>query len=211
MKKRTILIGIVALAMLVGGLLIWNISSVNTNTPVLKDGVSSADWLGVFHDSPIKDGIKTFNSNELGISFNYPDTYVLFENKSSAPDTYNLTVGPKEPILESLTRPTTAGGAPTSMYLTFYRKSESTSLEEWMRTNSGQSNFNSADPTNALTPVTIAGVPGFKYHSSIGMYDSSDYVAFLHKEWVVVGVVYDKEKENRQKDFQTVISSIQLR
>ncbi len=51
----------------------------NTITPVtLVDGTKY--YPGIYHASPVVDGLKSYTSNQFGISFNYSPDYVLFEN-----------------------------------------------------------------------------------------------------------------------------------
>jgi hypothetical protein len=47
----------------------------------LVDGSNEVAWLGIYHASPIVDGMKSYTSERLGISFKYPSDYVLFEHE----------------------------------------------------------------------------------------------------------------------------------
>lgn len=166
-------------------------------------------WLGVFHDSPIVNGLKSYHSEQFGISFNYPDNYLLFENYFSATDIYRISISPEVSVREAMGR-ISHGGHSASILFTFHRKPASMTLEEWLLAHRGLSNYSPDDPSTALTPTTVDGVPALKYHTDRGLAYASDYVAFFHKEWVVVGVVYDMG-EKWHRDFETIVSSIQLK
>src|ERR1035437_8753408 len=114
-------------------------------------------------------------------------------------------------MLQAITRARDnfAGESPPSMGISFFSNPKSLSLEQWIRTKS-QSNFVPTDPAQQgiLTSTTVVGVSALKYHVS-GLYES-DYVAFIYGEWVVLATA-DYMGENTTHDFQTILSSIQLK
>lgn len=179
-----------------------------TITPLmLTDGDTTG--LGVFHDSPIVNGVKAYQSERLGISFNYPPGYLLFEGKGEGvggAEYYVITVAPEMYVREAIAR--IGGGEwPASMHLAFYREPNlSVSLEQWIRTKP-QSNFIPSDPAQegVITPAVVAGIPAIKYRVR-GLYDS-DYFAFTYGEWVALAAA-DDMGENTSRDFQTILSSI---
>lgn len=191
----------------------------NTITPtMLVDGKKY--YPGIYHSSPVLDGLKSYHSDRYGISLNYSSDYVLFENSiEGGPQAqYNfvdgsIVMGLDLPVRESIARAEAGyyGGAPSGIVLTFFLKSDqSVSLEEWLRSNPN-GNFNLAadsDAERTLASTTIAGVPALKYHSDFGMYPT-DYAVFTFGNWFVQASSGDTG-DNTRSDFQTVLDSIQL-
>ncbi|HEY4479316.1 MAG TPA: hypothetical protein VI981_03100 [Candidatus Paceibacterota bacterium] len=185
-------------------------------SPSFADGDTVG--LGVFHDSPIANGVKAYQSERLGISFKYPPDYLLFEGKGEGVggvEYYVITVALEMYVREAIAR--IGGGEwPASMHLSFYREPTLAVsnivpldyLENWIRTKS-QSNFVPSDPAQEgiLTPTEVAGIPALKYRVR-GLYDS-DYLAFTYGEWVVLASA-DDMGENTDRDFQVILDSIQV-
>ena len=186
-------------------------------TDLIQDG-DSVEWLGVFHDSRIQNGAKSFDSTEFGISFTYPVDYLLFQNDDGRPEVQNIIIGSEAAFVQSITQGV-PGETPPSLYVAFYHEptlavsniDHEDYLMRWMEEHTESSNFHPGDPTNARASTIIAGVPAFRYHSSIGLYDSNEYAVFVHKEWVVVVSVHDARNENRKEIFETLLASILLR
>lgn len=176
--------------------------------PTLTDGIEIRG-LGEFNDSPAANDVKYYQSERLGISFDYPGNYRLFEGKGEGvggAEYYVITIAPEPYISEAIAR-IAASEWPPSMHLSFYRESNlSVSLEQWIRTKP-QSNFVPSDSAQEgiLTPTAVAGIPALRYHVS-GLYES-DYIAFTYGEWVVLATA-DEMGKNTEEDFQTVLSSI---
>ena len=195
----------------------------NTITPVtLVDGKKY--YSGIYHVSPVVNGLKSYTSDRFGVSLNYSSDYVLFENtiEGGPQAQYNfvdgsIVMGLDLPVRESIARAEAGhgGGAPSGIVLTFFLKSDqSVSLEQWLRSNPN-GNFNPTvdpDAERTLTSTTIAGVPGFKYHSNFGMY-ATDYVVFTFGNWFVQassGDVGTHSKQDVAQDFQIVLDSIRV-
>lgn len=198
-------------------------NSGNTITPVtLVDGKTY--YSGIYHDSPVANGLKSYCSERFALSLNYPEGYVLFEGETEGgPQArYNyvagsIVMGLDLSVRESIARAEAGygGGAPSGITLTFFLKSDqSLTLEKWLRSNPN-GNFNSAvdpDAERTLTPTTIAGMPAFKYHSDFGMYPT-DYAVFAYGNWFVQASSGDTggyADGDAMLDFETVLSSIKL-
>lgn len=179
---------------------------------------------GIYHSSPVANGLKSYTSERFGVSLNYPPDYVLFENtiEGGPQAQYNFVDGSividlDLPVRESIARAEAGygGEGPSGIVLTFFLKSDkSVSLEQWLRSNPNGNFTPSVDPDaeRTLTSTTIAGMPAFKYHSNFGMY-STDYVVFTFGNWFVQASSGDTEGyagEKAKKDFETVLSSIKL-
>lgn len=224
-NKRRAIFGIIAFfVLLVCGIIVWKLqlwdAQLKTQhsaafsrplmneekvAPPLVDG-EKIDWLGVFRDSPVVNGLKLFHSDALGISFKYPEDYFLFENEGGEGlgAFHNIQIVLKKPILQTVARQ--QSGVPPFISLTFYLRSGSLSLDTWMREDNSHSNFHVSDPSNNLTLTTVAGLPAFRYHSSI--INNNDYVAFQYDKWMVLAATAVESK--MESDFQVVLSSLIL-
>jgi len=165
--------------------------------------------LGIFHDSPAQNGLKSYESERLAISLNYPENYRLFEGQGQGSyEYYVITISP-EPYISEIIASDADTEWPASIQLLFYREPNlSVSLEEWIRTKR-QSNFDISDPAQegTFTPTTVADVPALQY-AVIGLYDF-EYTAFLHGKWVVLAA-NPGVGEHINQDFKTVLSSIKF-
>ena len=216
MKKHQLSIAIgIVVAFLVVGVVAWYTLPSGMNSTSLIDGEQTS--LGVFHDLPVENGVKAFTSDELSISFSYPDGYLLFQREgmlSPALKLHALMITPEASALETiecLNKPGCNGHLPASIYFSFYQEpSNILSLEDWIRTKS-HSNFDPSDPAQVgiLTPTTVAGIPAFRYQVR-GLYDF-EYITFRHGEWIVLGNFPHGMDEKFSRDFQTILFSIRLR
>jgi hypothetical protein len=173
------------------------------------DGME-VEYLGVFHDSLAENGLKSYQSDRLDVSLKYPENFRLFEGKGlgvGGVEYYVITMFP-EPYISEILASDADTEWPASMHLSFFRNTDMLPLEEWIRTKR-YSNFVPSDPAQegVLTPTAVAGVPAITYRVS-GLYES-DYIAFRHGEWVVLAVA-DDMGENTDRDFQTMLASIEL-
>ncbi len=157
----------------------------------LMDG-EQIDSVGTFRDSAVEQGLKAYRSDAMGISFEYPSGYLLFENQSTfnGVEYHSFTIAPAEQMLQAIARARAgfAGEGPASIGITFMSNPKSLPLEQWMRSDTAHSNFNpDADPTAAssLASTSVAGLPARAWRADLGLY-ASQYVAFLYGDWVVV-------------------------
>jgi hypothetical protein len=174
--------------------------------------------MGQFLDSFVENGVKKYRSEILGLSFNYPDSHLLFENMSKRADGteyHNLTIAQESTIREAIARIAPTEWPPSINLFFYHEPSLAVSnivpldyLEHWVRTHS-QSNFVSSDPAQdgILTPTEVAGIPALSYQVA-GLYDYN-YVAFTYGEWVVLASVAYRD-EYTDQDFQTILDSIEL-
>lgn len=185
--------------------------AVERTPQLLSDGVL-VQGLGKFHDVPVENGVKTYSSDMVGVSFNYPSDYLLFDVKGEGvggAEYYMIIITPETQVREAIAS-VYGREWPPSIRTIFYREPNlSVSLEQWVRMKS-PSNFDSSDPAQdgTLTPMVVAGIPALKYYVR-GLYDS-EYVAFIYGEWVVLAAS-DERGADTVKDFQTVLSSIQFK
>lgn len=178
----------------------------------LVDG-KAYNTLGVFHDSQVVDGTKSYASQRFGISFKYPIDFSVFEGEADAsgvsPSDGFVSISPEPYTTQALMREF-AGELPPSMGFAFYRNTQHLPLERWIKeTNPAYTNYIPSDSTSKLTQTTITGAPAFKYHSEMGLY-VTDYVTFLYKDWAVMFVINDMGPKT-QADMQAVLTSLQLK
>jgi len=184
-----------------------------SNPPALIDGKEY--YGGMYHESSVVNGMKSFVSERFDIAFNYPEGYLLFESEmKDEPQAQfsfvagSIVLGLDLPVRQSIMRAEAGrgSGAPGGIVLTFYQpQDQSPSLEQWLRTNpSGNFNPEFAPDTDlSLMSTTIAGMPVLKYHSDFGMYPT-DYVAFTYKDWYVLA----SDATDAKTDFDKVLSTI---
>ncbi|MDB5187971.1 MAG: hypothetical protein JWO50_491 [Candidatus Kaiserbacteria bacterium] len=181
-----------------------------TSPEVLIDGKTYAA-VGIYRASgAVKSGLKSYTSDEFGISFNYPQDYLLFDNHEQSEQNifHSFVMAPDGPVRQAIIRAEAGigGEGPESVVITFINNPKSLSLEQWIKTsNNAYSNYHADEPSSALTAATVAGVPAFKYHSDLGLY-ASDYAAFQKGKWIVL-VSAPSDLKN---EFNTVLTSIKL-
>lgn len=192
----------------------------------LKDG-EAVEWLGTFHDSSAVDGMKSYTSDELGISLKYPEEYLLFHNSVTEMGIYEhfqyISMGPKDLILQTISRARAgfAGEGPYMVNLSFFYDPKlkvanvvpEEYLKRWLIERPPQSNYypDGQGPGTVratLTPITIDGVPAFKYKNLYGLYES-DVVAFIHNDRIVIAS--SPSDPSMSSNFETIISSLQLK
>jgi hypothetical protein len=173
-------------------------------------------WLGTYQEAPSHNGLKKYQSDRFGVSFSYPEKYLLFETKGEGfegREYYVVSLRPDSPFIRDLMKGVHYDTeTPPAIHLSFYREpSRSLSLEVWVRANS-LSNFDLSDPaqSGALEPTTVAGVPAFAYHYE-GLY-SVDAIAFAYDDWVVIAAVdaTTSGTDPQKDDFRAILASVQL-
>lgn len=212
--QSPLMIGSVVVLLLVS-LIAWKALSSRTSPLSFVDGAQTQ--LGVFHNSSIENGVKSFSSDMLGVSLDYPSNYLLFQRDAMLPqglEIHTLIITPEVHALEAIecfNKPGCDGHPPASIDFVFYREPDTNiSLEEWIliRPNS---NFDPSDPAQEgiLTPTKVAEVSAFRYQVR-GLYDF-DYIAFKYGQWVVLSSLPRGMGENFPSDFQAILASMQLK
>lgn len=174
--------------------------------PVLTDG-ETIQYFGTFRDSIVgENGLKTYDSSKLGLSFYYPKNYLLFESANGT--TQSLLIAPEAPIRSEISRSLAGigGEGPASIIIDVLPKPVSfTTLESWAKENTNVTNFEAiADiPIPTTTPVTVASLPGIQYSSNYGMF-TMDYIIVARGDSVFVFIAED----NTSSDLPTILSSI---
>ncbi len=156
----------------------------------LVDGTTYAA-VGTYHAANTgRNGMKSYASHEFGMSWSYPQDYLLFEtSEQTGPYTFHsFVMASSLPIRQTIAYAEAgfAGEGPESVVITFISSAQPLTLEQWLLSeHSSYTNYHSDDPSNALAPTTVAGAPAFKYHSDRGLY-ASDYSMFQKGMWTVI-------------------------
>lgn len=164
--------------------------------------------LGVFHDSPVVDNLKSFSSESFGISFLYPAQYALFENESTYGDgitSYHyFTMMPKETVRHIIENKLETEWPPGFGIALYQKPSDFTTLEDWIRTHRESNFINEEWADTTLTEAIVAGMPATRYRGD-GLY-TYEYVAFDHGGRII-RVSLAKETG---EDFEVFLDSIQF-
>jgi len=206
-KHKKILLTIAGIVLLLGAAgALWQFAS-------HTDSIEEGEWTyaGQFRGSVVEDGLKSFTSAKLDVSFQYPADYILFEqqNPESGPyNVYTIFISSEEPMLHSIKQARAGIGSesPPAVVFTFTQNVESQTLMEWLGSETGHSNYDpESDPTLTSESTTIDGIPAMKYRSDFGLRET-DYVAFLYGDWIVL----ISASTAIDDAFRTVINSLQL-
>ena len=150
-------------------------------------------------------GMQRFSSAEYGISFSYPDAYVLQE--MDAPGS-----GQRRHHVITLTRkedlpPPVNGEGPTAITIEMYQNDlDKQTTEEWIR-NTSASNWKLGE--GRLSELTVSGLPALSYRWS-GLYEGTT-VALAQPKWVYVfTVTYLEMGADIVQDFVAIRESVQI-
>ena len=151
------------------------------------------------------DGGKTYANASYGISFAYPDTYVLEEREVGNAERYHFAITLMDRIAsENIPQ---NGEGPTSITIDIFQNNlDKLSTEAWVKGNSN-SNFKlSAD--GLLTSTTVAGREALHYTWD-GLYRGESTV-FAHKDNIVMlSVTYLSPTDTIVSNFANVLASFQ--
>lgn len=148
---------------------------------------------------------KSYASSVYGLSFTYPDTYVLSETDapgSAQRHHHAIVLIPKGalPLPE-------AGEGPPSITIDIYQNNlDKQTTEGWIR-NTSASNFKLGE--GILTETTISGLPALSYRWS-GLYEGTT-IALARMNWVYVfTVTYLEIGAPIVQDFVAIRDSVRL-
>ncbi|MCR4328463.1 MAG: hypothetical protein NUV53_02985 [Patescibacteria group bacterium] len=180
----------------------------NSVPDVLSD-TKEIPGLGVFHNSTIENGFKTFTTETFGISFRYPAHYALFENESTYGDgtsSYHyLAMMPEESVRHIIENKLETEWPPGFGFAFYQKPGDFTTLEEWIRTHRESNFINEEWADTTLTIIAVAEVPALRYRVE-GLY-SYEYAAFAHEGYIVLVSLARETGEN----FTALLGSIKLK
>ena len=138
---------------------------------------------GTLRASTIENGYKSFNSEALDMSFQYPAHYLLFERGESTHAGYSLSLVQEESAFETVAR--TRAGAPLaagqqSITFAFHHNTDALTLREWVEND--VADF-PPELVPEYRPTMIDGTPALAYRTE--SIKTTDNVVFLHGDRVV--------------------------
>ena len=167
--------------------------------------VMGAGYVSAPSVPPQDDTTPSYSSAEYGISFSYPEGYVLTEKDlpGSAQRKHHVIT-----LMRSADLPLPeAGEGPPSITIDVYQNNlDSLSTEAWVR-NSSQSNFKMGD--GRLASTTVSGLPALSYRWS-GLYEGTT-IALAQPRWVyALTVTYLEMGADIVQDFVVVRDSVRI-
>lgn len=191
MKSRTIaIIGIVSILLIVG---LFKVYKYTGEMPVDQVGVQATSTL------------QQYSSAEYGISFAYPESYVLEERDTpgSAMRKHHVITLMRKADLP----PPVDGEGPPAITIEMYQNDlDKQTTEGWIR-NTSASNWKLGEGT--LTEITVAGLPALSYRWS-GLYNGTT-IAHAGPRWVYVfTVTYLEMGADIIQDFVAIRESVQI-
>lgn len=153
-------------------------------------------------------GIDTYSNGTYGISFNFPDTYVVREKDSVVANNKRHTIT----LLSKADATPSASTTPiediTTINIDVFQNSANTALAEWVK-NTPESNFKLGDGVAA--PASLAGQPAVTY-SWNGSKTKGNSIVFAHKDNIVMASMnFLTYQDDIWKDFAGVIQSLTLK
>lgn len=150
-----------------------------------------------------------YNSDQLGISFTYPSSYVLSEGsgEGSAADAYFIGLTPRPSPAPELPQGVQVDLEPSpGIFFGFYRKADQAdSFDEWVR----EQMIYRAGPDNVrepiFHPITVGGVSAVRYLDASGLYQR-DTVLLKHGDWMVQ--IAADDAAYFKADLDSILSSI---
>lgn len=152
------------------------------------------------------ESLLNYSNASYGISFSYPDAYVLEERQVISDDGKRRHYAIVLVRSADLPAPERGEGPPTITIQVFPDALENVSLEKWLiQTN--DSNFNLSDGTYIST--TLSDTPALRYHWS-GLYEANSAV-FAHRGGVIaISGAYLDRNDPIVEDFESVAESLFL-
>lgn len=155
---------------------------------------------------PPQGGVSSSYSNAAyGISFSYPEGYVLTETDAagSAQRAHHVITLMRSGDLP----PPEAGEGPPSITIDIYQNDrDALSAEAWIR-NDSRSNFKLGD--GRLASTTISGIPALSYRWS-GLYEGTT-IALAQPRWIyALSVTYLEMGADIVQDFVAVRDSVRI-
>lgn len=152
-------------------------------------------------------GKDSYSNAEFGISFTYPDSYVLTERDmpgSAERGHHVITIMDREAAANI----PEAGEGPTSITIDFFQNNlDNLTVEQWVK-NTSNSNFK-LSTDQKLTNTTLAGSPALSYTWD-GLYWGESIAAENRGYIVVFSVTSISAEDQIRSDFVGVLESIRF-
>ena len=154
-------------------------------------------------DTASTENLNLYANGTYGISFAYPETYVVSEGERGTPERphYAIVLTHQDDVDLPI-----GGEGPTTITLDVYANAPEKTLSTWLHT-TPESNLTLGD--GALEEMVVGKVPALAYRWS-GLYEGKS-VALLHDGSVIVlSVTYLAPEDAIVHDFDTVLRSLTL-
>jgi len=154
---------------------------------------------------------KTYENASYGVSFAYPANYVLTEKNTGNAERARHSIilinqSDFERVQNDIKNGTPSDG-PTAIIIDMFQNDlDKQSVENWIK-NTNESNWKLAK--SSLASTTLSGTRAFTYSWS-GLYEGESMV-FAHKNNIfMISVTYFGQTDQIRKDYNDILSSLQL-
>ncbi len=192
-SNKTLTIG-VAVALVAGVLIIGSffLNQTPSEQPVPQNGQQESTAI-------------SYNSSELGISFEYPENYMLqtHEQGTAERDWTVLTLIDSEILRSAIENGASEG--PPAIAIQVFNNPEGYTAEEWIKGMS-YSNFKLSSD-EVLTPVTVGGEAGLAYRHS-GLFENNAAVVVRGEKVYMFSVSWLTPQDENVRDFGHILETI---
>lgn len=151
---------------------------------------------------------KNYSSQEYGVIFEYPSTYILLENEAGTPENQQKALVMVEDnqrnrdILAG--KVPEVGEGPTSITVDMYQNPKNLAPEDWVKENT---NWIMSDKKKET--VSVGGKSGFTYFWD-GLYAGKSAVVVNGTHAYVFSVTWITADDQMVKDFEKILASVKF-
>lgn len=199
MSTKNIIIWVIVGIIVLGGVYVL---SPKTFSPVVKVGEPEV------MDQIASSTIKNYSSPEYGLSFQYPDGYILLEHEVGSPESPQKAIVIVEDnksnrdILEG--KVPEVGEGPTNITIDIFQNTKKLSVEDWVTEKASWILQN-----EKKEPITISGKPGFTYFWDRLFAGKSSIVTENNRTYIF-SVTWITPEDKMLKDFQKILDSVKF-
>ena len=153
---------------------------------------------------PCPDNMELFMDTVIGISFGYPDHYVVAQDVPSE-EGYLHSVTLTEKGIDA--SPVDSEGPPAIAIDVYARDSSIRTIEDWIR-GDRRSNFHLSEDS-VLTETEVGGIKGLKY-SWDGLYAGESVALIEDGRVLVFSVTYLSPEDRIRSDFERIIATVRF-
>lgn len=151
-----------------------------------------------------QEGMQTYSSPELGLSFSYPKRYepVLHNSSKAGEESYAVVLLPAGYV------PPQGGEGPPAITVSAYANPKGLSLAQWLR-NDARSNWQLIVDERASTSTVVGGEPAIWYHYS-GLYEVDSAAVAHDGKIVVITGDWLEPGDQIRADFNDLLKTVQF-
>ncbi len=171
---------------------------------MLKPGAESVIGENVPDVTPTT---QSYQSSVYGLSFTYPDTYVLIERDEGTGERarHVIVLMDKD---DAANVPQNGEGPTTITIDIFDNRIDAIALESWIK-NTSASNYK-LSPDQELASTSVSGAPGLSYVWD-GLYRGESTVIAHKNDIVMFSVTYMDSTAQIRDDFRSLLSTVSLK